>query len=490
MAALPGKERMQFRGLVLFLLCWTIAKSVTGSSVEAQRAAGGTLAITAVTIIDVTANDLSSARLSQQTVIVDRGEITRVGPSGSVAVPRGVQRVDGRGKYLIPGLWDAHVHLSTAGSSALPAYVANGITTVRDLGGVISDFRTWEQQIRDGALAGMRLFKAGPNIEGAWWLDPVLALMRSDPALARFPMLQFSPRERLDGPKDASRAVGAIAALGVDLIKFRNLRAGEFRAVAAEAKQRGLPVAGHLPRGVSIGEAAEQGLRSLEHAESVALSLGDADDMERRAQFRRVASSGAAITPTLVSDVKYRQTSDDTARAIINDTANRIDPRRRYIARQLLDAWSFGLETKRFDPVVDWAESHRRQVADMQRAVQAGVQLLVGTDLGVSLVYPGFSVHEELELLVREVRLSPLESLRAATINPARNLGRPDTMRGVATGERADLVLLDADPLEDIRNSGRIRGVVLYGRFLSRATLDGLLMTAERIARESAGASR
>lgn len=140
--------------------------------------------------------------------------------------------------------------------------------------------------------------------------------------------------------------------------------------------------------------------------------------------------------------------------------------------------------------VVDWAESHRRQVADMQRAVQAGVQLLVGTDLGVSLVYPGFSVHEELELLVREVRLSPLESLRAATINPARNLGRPDTMRGVATGQRADLVLLDADPLEDIRNSGRIRGVVLNGRFLSRATLDGLLMTAERIARESAGASR
>ncbi|MGE0404927.1 MAG: amidohydrolase family protein [Candidatus Korobacteraceae bacterium] len=475
---------MRFRGLVLFLLCWSIATHVAVTSVGAQTGASETLAITAVTIVDVTANDASSALRSGQTVIVHRGKITHVGPTGKVTVPRGAQYVDGRGKYLVPGLWDAHVHLSNTGPSALPAYVANGITSVRDLGGSISDFRTWERQFKDGSLVGPRLFKAGPNIEGAWWLDRALAVMASDPALAKFPMLKFSPRERLDGPKDASRAVGAIAALSVDVVKFRNLRPSEFQAVAAEAKKRGLPLAGHMPRGVSIGEAAEQGLRSLEHAESVTLSLGDADDIARRAQFRRVASAGAAITPTLVSDVAYRQTPDDSARKIISDTANRIDPRRRYVARQLLDGWNFGLASKRFDPVIDWAESHRRQVADMHRAFQAGVPLLVGTDLGTSLIYPGFSVHEELQLLVREVRLSPFEALRAATINPARNLGLADTTRGIAVGQRADLVLLDADPLQDIQNATRIRGVVLNGRFLSRANLDTLLMTAEKLARE------
>jgi imidazolonepropionase-like amidohydrolase len=474
---------------VILFLSGTVARE-TAPRVRAQANAGSAIAITGITVIDVRADDSLSARQPGQTVIVDRGAITHAGPSAKVRVPAGALRVDGRRRYLIPGLWDAHVHLSNAGPSALPVYVATGITTVRDLGSRISDFQGWEQDIRGGAFVAPRMFKAGPSIEGAWWLDPALELMASDPALRRFPMLEFSPRERLDGPQDAPRAVAALAARGADVIKFRNLRAGEFRAVAAETAPRKLPLVGHMPRGVSIGEAAEQGLRSLEHAETVTLSLGDADDAGRRAQFKRVALAGASITPTLVSDVAYRQTPDDTARAIINDTSNRIDSRRRYIARQLLDAWAFGLETKRLDPVIDWADSHRRQVADMRRAQQTGVRLLVGTDLGVSLVYPGFSVHEELALLAREVQLSPLESLRAATVNPARSMGLVETAEGIAVGQRADLVLLDADPLEDIRNTARVHGVVLNGRFLSRDTLDALLVTAERMARGSSDGRR
>jgi imidazolonepropionase-like amidohydrolase len=329
---------------VTLLLCGIVARE-TVPAAHAQLGAGSPLAITGVTLIDVRASGPLSARRDGQTVIVDRGIITHIGPAATASVPPGVQRVDGLRRYLIPGLWDAHAHLSSAGPSALPAYVATGITTVRDLGGRIADFRAWEQEIRDGTLVAPRMFKAGPNIEGAWWLDPALMLIASDPALSRFPMLEFSPRERLDGPQDARRAVAALAAHGVDVIKFRNLRAGEFRAVAGEAKPRNLPLVGHVPRGVSIGEAAEQGLQSLEHAESVTLSLGDANDAERRVQFTRVASSGAAITPTLVSDVAYRLTSDDVARSIVNDTSNRLDSRRRYIARQLLDAWTFGLET-------------------------------------------------------------------------------------------------------------------------------------------------
>jgi imidazolonepropionase-like amidohydrolase len=474
---------------VTLLLCGIVVRE-TVPAAHAQLGAGSTLAITGVTLIDVRASGPLSARRDGQTVIVDRGTITHIGPAATASVPPGAQRVDGLRRYLIPGLWDAHAHLSSAGPSALLAYVATGITTVRDLGGRITDFQAWEQEIRDGTLVAPRIFKAGPNIEGAWWLDPALMLMASDPALSRFPMLEFSPRERLDGPQDARRAVAALAAHGVDVVKFRNLRAGEFRAVAGEAKLRNLPLVGHVPRGVSIGEAAEQGLRSLEHAESVTLSLGDANDAERRVQFTRVASSGAAITPTLVSDVAYRLTSDDVARSIVNDTSNRLDSRRRYIARQLLDAWTFGLETKRLEPAIDWAESHRRQIADMRRARQVGVRLLVGTDLGVSLVYPGFSVHEELQLLVKEVELTPIESLRAATVNPSRNMGLVDTAEGIAVGQRADLVLLDADPLENIRNTARIRGVVLNGRLLSRDRLDALLVTAERMARASSNGRR
>ena len=126
----------------------------------------------------------------------------------------------------------------------------------------------------------------------------------------------------------------------------------------------------------------------------------------------------------------------------------------------------------------------------MQRAHQLGVLLLVGTDLGVSLVYPGFSVHDELRLLVDELKLSPLDALRAATVNPARNMRLADTGRAIAAGQRADLVLLDGDPLQDIRNAARIRAVVLNGRVLSRTDIKTLLLTAERMARETQLAGR
>lgn len=478
---------MRLHVLLLILLGATATSFAVGYRFENQTVSGSTVAaITNVTIIDVNATDASTARRTGQTVLIERGEITRIGPATSVRIPRGAHSVDGRAGYLIPGLWDAHAHASQgAGPSALAAYVANGITTVRDLGGRISDVVAWQQQMRDGAIIGPRLFTAGPNLEGAWWLDPATRLLTSDPALRAFPLFEASPRVRLSSSTGAGQAVDSIVRLGVDLIKFRNLRGNEVRAVAAEAKRSRIPLVGHAPRDVSIGEAAEVGMRSIEHAETVTLSLGDADERERRAQFARVAASGAAITPTLVADVAYRQTPDAYARAVIDDADNQRDSRRRYVTGSLLEAWKFGLNIKRFDGPNDWAESHRRQVADMQRAHQLGVPLLVGTDLGVSLVYPGFSVHEELRLIVDEVKLSTLEALRAATVAPARNMGLDDTVRGIAEGQRADLVLLEADPLQDIRNSERIRTVVLNGRVLLRGDIDALLVTAERMARAS-----
>ena len=482
---------VRFLAPLFILLCETGTSDSAVRRIDRQVAPQVPVAIIGVTIIDVNAPDISSARRTGQTVLIERGDITRIGPAATVPVPRGAHRVDGRGGYLIPGLWDAHAHVSQgAGPAALAAYVANGITTLRDLGGRISDVVIWQQQMRDGAITGPRLFKAGTNLEGAWWLDPAARLLANDPALGKFPLFEVSPRLRLASPAHASAAVESIVRLGADLIKFRNLRGDEFRAVAAEAKRRGLALVGHAPGRLSIGEAAEIGMRSVEHAETVTLSLGDADNRERLAQLARVAASRTAITPTLVADVAYRQTPDTYARAVISDADNRRDSRRRYVTRSLLDAWRFGLDIKRFDAPTDWAESHRRQVADMQLAHKLGVPLLVGTDLGVSLVYPGFSVHDELRLLVDEVKLSTLDALRAATVNPARNMGVADTVGGITAGQRADLVLLEADPLHDIRNAARIRAVVLNGRVLARAEIDSLLVTAERVARASHSGGR
>ena len=469
----------------LLFSCSTAVLAAISAERPSGRAAGA-LALTRVTIVDVTAADPASSLRRGQTVLIEGQRITRVGATGSVAVPRGVQVVDRPDGYVIPGLWDAHAHLSQAGPGALAVYVANGVTTVRDLGGRISEMQGWKRRIEAGDLVGPRLFGAGPILEGAWWLDAAMRAASSDPALRSFPLLEVSPRHRLKSQTDASEAVRSIVKLGADVIKFRNLRSDEFRAVAAEAKRQGLPLVGHAPRDIPLGEAARLGMSSIEHAETVMLSLGTAVDPERRLQLARLASFGTAITPTLISDVAYRLTPDTKALAVINDSANRLDGRRRYIPRLLLDAWKFGLESKRYDAPTDWTESHRRQVADVQRARAAGVPLLVGTDLGVSLVYPGFSVHEELALLVEEARLSPLEALRAATVNPARSMRVADRSGQIAAGQRADLVVLGANPLENIRSTAQILAVVLNGRFMARADLDAVLLTAERVAKREA----
>jgi imidazolonepropionase-like amidohydrolase len=184
----------------------------------------------------------------------------------------------------------------------------------------------------------------------------------------------------------------------------------------------------------------------------------------------------------MVTDVAYRQTPDATAYAIIADTANRIDPRRRVISKTLLAAWKFGLDTKTLDGPNDWVASHGRQLADLRLAREAGVSILVGTDLGVSLIYPGFTVHEELRFLVEQGGLSPLEALRGATVHPARSLSVVDSVGTIDPRMQADLVLLDNDPLQSIRHTQAIRAVVLNGHYFDRDDLHQLLLDAEAAA--------
>ena len=364
------------------------AAALACSAPASGPAAPGAIAISGVTVIDVLAPDDSSAARPNQTVLIEHGRITRVGPASTVRAPRGATVVDGRGKYLIPGLWDTHTHLTFAGEASLGLWVANGITTARDLGYRLPELLDWKRRIRDGSLIGPRLLVSGPVLEGAWWLDGALREIARDTTLAKFGVLEKSPRYRLASPRDARVAVDSLIRLGVDLIKFRNLRGDEFRAIASAARQRGIPLVGHAPGDVSIGEAADSGIRSIEHAEGVTESLGDAGDAERRAQFARLARAGTAITPTLVVNVGFRLTPDSVAAAIIADSLGRLDPRRRYVPRSIVEAWRFALDGKRLDRPADWPASHQKQLADLRLAHQAGVPLLVGADAGDLLVFP------------------------------------------------------------------------------------------------------
>jgi imidazolonepropionase-like amidohydrolase len=343
----------------------------------------------------------------------------------------------------------------------------------------------WKRLIAEGKLLGPRLLVSGPAVEGAWWLDEAIEYVSQDTSTYLKQLFAMSPRYRLGSPAEARTAVDSLIRMGVDLIKFRNLRGDEVRALASAARQRGIPLVGHAPDGISLAEAADSGIRSIEHAETISERLKDLDQAARLAQFEAVARAGTALTPTLVMNVGFRLTSDSAVTAILGDTLDRLDPRRRYVPGSFLLAWRWALKDKRAAASVDWVASHRRQVEDLRLARQAGVPLLVGADAGDLLVYPGISVHEELALLVDQVGLSPLEALRGATIYPARNMGLADSIGRIATGQVADLLLLGADPLAEIRNTRRIEAVVLAGRPLLRQDLDSLLARAERWARAS-----
>lgn len=447
----------------------------------AVQGSTGPIVMTHVTVIDLDGS--AGRRIGDQTVVIENGRITALGnATDSVAQPVGATIVDGRGKYLIPGLWDAHSHLGSAGPAALTAYVAHGVTSVRDLGGPVDRLLAWRHRIDTGELVGPRLFVAGPNIEGAWWLDAVTTLLRRDRALNAYPFLANSPRMRMANAADADRVVDSLANLGVDYVKFRNLRAAEFRAVAGAARRHRLPLMGHAPARVTLAESADSGVVSIEHIETVMIRLGDADSAARHAQLASLAQAGTAITATLVTDQAYRQTPDSVAYAAIADTRGSGDPRRRLLSAELRGVWKFGLDTKRLEGPNDWAAARRRQIADLRIADAAGVPILVGTDLGVSLVYPGSAVHEEMQLLVEAGGLTPHEALRGATQLTAATIRRSDVSAGIAVGQRADLVLLAADPLEDIRNSSRIDAVILNGRLFRQADIQRLIETAERLA--------
>jgi imidazolonepropionase-like amidohydrolase len=490
MPAAPPVIRSRLRPGVV--LAGSLAGSLAAALVSAcsptpRPASSATLALLHVTLIDGT----GAPPAPDATVVVADGRIASVGRADRVAVPKGARVVDGRGAYLIPGLWDAHVHLSPAGECALPALLAHGVTSVRDMGGNLAETARWRAGTAAGTLPGPRIWLAGPILESARWL----AAVRDIPlpkGLEQFPLWDIGPRVAVAGPDDARRAVDSLAGLGVDFIKVRTVASpATFAALAAAARRQRLAVAAHAP-GMDLGMAAEAGIGSVEHTETIYLALaakpapgpGRASPVTRTATEAGAvfARTGTWITPTLVAGQRWRLTPDAGLAAGIADTSGRLDPRQRLVSPLLRDYWRVQAELRQYEGPNDWAAQRRAELAQLRALHAAGAGLLAGTDLGVPLVFPGASLHDELASLVADAGLSPLEALQAATRNPPHLFGLERELGTVERGKRADLVLLEADPLADIRNTTRIRAVVQGGRVLDRAALDGLRAQAERAA--------
>jgi imidazolonepropionase-like amidohydrolase len=396
------------------------------------------VAITDTTVIDVT----TGAHRAGVTVLTRGDRIAAIGPR--VTIPRDAKRVNGKGKFLIPGLWDMHTHHQGTGPECLDLFVAKGVVGTRDMGGDAEFILPLRERVNSGALLGPEIVASGPML---------------DDAPPGFPY-----RRRVTNAEEARAAVRDLKRLGVDFIKVHDHTPREvFFAIADEAPKVGLPFAGHVPAAVTIEESADAGIRSIEHLANYRVfddcSTGDtysASDCARL--FDKLAAKGVWETPTMA----FFETVPDVFSGAPLAHAE-------YASDSLLALTRDNVKLSHIEPnVLDKARLAGRLSLQAIHDLHArGSRFLAGCD---GLV-PGFCLHDELEWLTK-AGFSPLEALQTATINPALFLGRDAWQGAVEVGKRADLLVLDADPSVDIRNTQAIAAVIIRGKLVPKPTLD------------------
>lgn len=393
---------------------------------------GSDLIVNNVTIIDPRTGGLHDG----QSIIVKGERITQVRPSGA-PLPRGTRVIDGTGKYVVPGLWDMHVHLEFWDfEDAFPLLVGNGVTGVRDMGSSYVDARALRARLAAGRPT-VRVTLPGNVIDGD-----------APPELPH--------RIRVRTPEEARRAVQLQAERGGDFIKVGDgLDRPSYLAMAQESHAVGLPFVGHVPMNMTGAEAAKAGQRTIEHL----TGLPDCDTCpELITAVSTYAAQRTWQVPTLVQIdtevLTYSTGLDPAQQALAPETARQEWKKMREVSERFLPAREKRLTL--FQSVLDY----QKRMIGMMAA--AGVPILAGTDLGVTGIIAGYSLHRELELLA-EAGLTPLQVLRAATSEAAEAMGRSRDFGSVEAGKFADFLLLNSNPLQDIRALQDPHGVVAGG---------------------------
>ena len=447
------------------------------------------LAITNVTVIDMT----GAPPRAGLTVVITSNRIKTIGKAGHVRIPRDAQIVDGSGKYLIPGLWDMHVHFTEVERS-FPMFIANGVTGVRNMGGDLDQLLRWRADVLAGKLVGPRIVTCGPIVDGP------------DPA-AHGPVVVAA------NANEGRRVVDDLKRRGADCIKvYDRLPRDAYFAIVDEAKAKGLPVVGHVPLALTSEEASNAGQRSIEHLGNIFESASTLESTllqeESSSQAvtdpsefpRRIAARGERMlntydeqraTKIFSTFVRNRTWQVPTlefkwAQTFFDDLVHQPDARLKYIPASQFQWWTpeknFFARFRTPEYIAYRKRLFQRELELVRDMHRAGVLFMVGTDLSGAYVFAGFSVHHEMELFV-QAGFTPLEALQAATRNPALFLGEENAEGTVEPGKLANLVLLESDPLKDIRNTQRIDAVVLNGTYLPKAKLYSLLAEAEASAR-------
>jgi imidazolonepropionase-like amidohydrolase len=437
-----------------------------------------TLAVTNVTILDVE----DGTRRTGQTLVIKNDRISKVGPSAEIKTPKDAELIDGTGKYLIPGLWDMHVHSHREArwKYHYPLFLAHGVLGVRDAGSHLGS-----------ALAAMEWTKTNPIAPHIVWGSPIID---GAPQINSFGL-------SAEDAQSARILVREMKKYGFAFVKsYDRLTPEAYFALADEAKKQKIPLEGHVPLSLTPQDVVAAGQTVIDHLtlvveacspEALALirkeyekapreaeSLGflmdekivnafaDVDMAACRPLFEEFAAHGVWHVPTLIQMYGFFRADEPEISS---------DPRIAFTTPALAAEWKEWSETADRGELAIGKRAFAAQMRSIRALQDAGVGLLAGTDASSeSYVFAGGGVHDEMKLMV-DAGLTPLEALQTATLNPLLYLGRTRATPVISKGEAADLVLLDADPLTDIANTTKIVGVFARGDYFDRGELDALL---------------
>jgi hypothetical protein len=445
---------------------------LVSADLRAQDLRTGVLALTHVTVIDMT----GAPPKSDMTVLIEGNRITSIARGRKMRIPRGAEVINATGKFLIPGLWDMHVHFTEVERS-FPLFIANGVTGVRNMGGELEDLLRWRAAVASGKLLGPRVLTCGPIVDGP------------QPAA-------HGPTIVVGTPTEGRQTVDRLKQRGADCVKvYDRLPRDAYFAIIDQAKRDGIPVVGHVPEAITTMEASDAGQKSIEHLGTIFQGCSTIEDELRRLQAapmpsggdfseipRRIAARGERMLDTydeqkakqlfahLARNQTWQVPTLVTKRALtfIDDFDRNGDERLKYIPPAEQKWWSpqqnFLLRYRTPEYIVYSKRLFQKELDLVAVMHRAGIPLMTGTDLGIPYTFAGFSLHDELGLFV-QAGLTPMEALQAATRNPAVFLDELSSQGTIERRKIANLVLLDANPLEDIRNTERISAVVLNGKY-------------------------
>lgn len=430
------------------------------------------------------------------TIVLVGDHIAYVGEPHAAAVPHGARVVDARGKFVIPGLWDMHTHFALSEDIFIPLYIANGVTGIREMWGY-PEIHATHQKIESGQLLGPRMVIASNIIDG-----PNSVWGGGIPAATE-----------VSTEAEARQAVRQAKADGADFVKvYSYLNAESIAAITDEGRRLGLPVAGHLPWRLPGGATSDAGVRCFEHLYGMPIATSTQEDtilrqladtpidpdaprdfynlareLDRQASLTHDPGKAARFYARLARNGTWQSPTLTVLRVIASPADTYLnDPRLKYIPADLEAFWAEHI--KNFAPstpeqIVQHREFLRFRLRMVGELYRVGVGIIGGTDCANPYTFPGFGAHDELSLLV-ESGLTPLQALQTMTRDAARFLGVERTMGTVTAGKVADLVILDADPLADIRNSQQVHAVVARGRLVTKAEREKMLADVEAAANQ------